>query len=298
MMKMTLIRRINYTLKHFMPKIVYPFFLKYKYYLRFRRICDLSEPKTYTEKMQWAKLHRDNKALAYFADKIAVREYIRNTVGEEYLVPLVGGIYKSPNQIDLNSLPRKFVIKANHGCGFNYIVTDKSLIDENEMRKTLNSWLNIDISYFALELQYRYIEPRLYVEKYLITDKMTDLPDYKFFCFNGKVYCLYVMVDTIKDHHKSKLGIFDKDFNLLPYYREDFTRLTKQVPKPENYDEMVRIAEKLSEGFSHVRIDLYDINGKIYFGEMTFTTAAGLFKHVPEEFDLMLGEQWDLTKGI
>ncbi len=290
--------KVSLYLKSIMPRKLYPVYLKYKYHKALGKKCRLNKPVTYSEKLQWAKLHRDNVALSLYADKIRVRDYVADMIGEEYLVPLVGEIYDSADEIDFGALPERFVIKANHGCGFNYIVTDKSSIDEIEMRKTLNKWLDTNISYFTLELQYGYIEPKLYIEKYLITDQMKDLPDYKFFCFNGKVYCLYVMVDTIKDHHKSKLGIFDKDFNLLPYYRDDFTRLTEQLPKPENYNEMVRIAEKLSEGFSHVRVDLYDVNGKIFFGEMTFSTGSGFFKHVPEEFDEILGNQWDLENGI
>ncbi len=297
-MKMTTFNRINYMLKHLMPQVAYPLFLKYKYFLYFKRICNLSEPKRYSEKMQWAKLHRDNLKLAEYADKIKVRDYVKKTIGEGYLTPLVGEIYTSADQIDFNLLPDQFVAKANHGCGFNYIVTDKRSVDEKKMKKVLTKWLKADISYSSLELQYRFINPSIYFEKYLLMEGMNDLPDYKFFCFDGKAYCLYVMLDTVKDHHKAKLGIFDRSFNLLPYYREDFTRITEQIPKPDNYDEMISVAEKLSKGFSHVRVDLYNVNGKIYFGEMTFTTGSGLFRHVPEVFDEILGEQWDLAKGI
>jgi hypothetical protein len=223
---------------------------------------------------------------------------VAETIGEEYLVPLLGDIYKAADEIDFDNLPDRFVIKANHGCGFNYLVTDKSKIDINSVKKKVNDWLRVNFAFNSLELQYKFIEPQIYIEKNLLSEDTTDLPDYKFFCFNGKVFCSYTMINTYPIHKNAKLGIFDRNYNLLKYYRSDFSPIEKQIDKPENYEQMIEVAEKLAEGFSHVRVDLYNVKGKIYFGEMTFSTGSGLFKHVPDEFDKILGEQWDLYSGI
>ena len=144
-------------------------------------------------------------------------------------------------------------------------------------------------------MQYQNIDHKIIAEKYMIEDDMVDLPDYKFFCFDGVVYCSYTMIDYTHDHSNGKIGFFDRDYNLLPYYRKDYSPITKQMPKPENYEKMVEIAERLSVGFAHVRVDLYDIKGKVYFGEMTFTNASGFTKYVPEEFDYILGRCWKMS---
>lgn len=290
--------RINYLLKHLVPKVAYPLLLKYKYYIKMGKICNLTNPITFSEKVQWGKLHRDNKKLSDYADKIRVRDYAREVIGEEYLIPLVGSVYSSVDHIDFGSLPDQFVIKTNHGCGFNYIVKDKSLVDLDELKKTVSQWMKIDYSYYGLELQYRYIKPKIFVEKYLVQEGMTDLPDYKFFCFNGKVFCSYTMVNYAFDHSKGKLGFFDRDYKLMHCYRKDFEHLEDQLAKPKNYEIMVDLAEKLATGFSHVRVDFYNIEGEIFFGEMTFSNAGGFCRFEPEDFDRVLGEQWNLNSGI
>ena len=291
-------RKIKYYIVKNIPAEMYPLCIELGYVKNVGKKCNLEHPCTYTEKIQWAKLHRRNQLLEMLSDKIRVRKWIEEKIGKDYLIPVLQGPYNSAEEIDFDSLPERFVIKANHGSGFNYVVNNKSEINLDKAIKTANSWLDINFAYTTLELQYQNIKPQLYVEENILNINVGDLPDYKFFCFNGKVYCLYVMVNTYPVHTNAKLGICDRDFNLLPYYREDFEPIKDQIEKPENYDKMVEIAEILSTGFSHVRVDLYNIKGKIYFGEMTFSTGSGLFKCVPSEFDEMLGKQWDLTSGI
>nr|WP_242829392.1 ATP-grasp fold amidoligase family protein [Butyrivibrio sp. WCD3002] len=281
-----------------MPGFLYPSLLKHQYNIAFGKRCNLKNPCTFTEKTQWAKLYRDNKRLSEYADKISVREYVGSTVGSEYLIPIIGSVYKSADEIEFDKLPNQFVIKTNHGCGFNYIVKDKTKEDYDYIKKTVNQWLKYDSSVISLEQQYKYIEPRIYIEKYMISEGINDLPDYKFFCFDGKVFCSYTMMDYTFNHKEGKLGFFDRAYNLMPYHRADYKPITTQLPKPENYEKMVEIAERLSKGFSHVRIDLYNIKGNIFFGEMTFTTNGGFCHFVPEEFDRILGNQWDLKAGI
>ncbi|SEF75293.1 TupA-like ATPgrasp [Butyrivibrio sp. Su6] len=292
------IKKINYTIKSYMPKEMYPLYLKYAYFKQFGKICSLSSPKSYSEKIQWSKLHRTNELLTRLSDKITVREWIKEKVGEEYLVPLVGDIYSRAENISFDNLPNRYVMKANHGCGFVAVINDACQVDKDRLRFEADNWLKHNFAFETLELQYKNIEPKIYFEKNLLTSEMKGLTDYKFFCFNGKVFCLYVMIDTYPDHKKAKLGILDRDFNMLPYRRADFEAIERPLKKPMNYEKMIELAEKLSEGFSHVRVDLYNINGKIYFGEMTFTTGSGFFKYDPEEFDEIIGEKWNLHLGI
>lgn len=288
----------KYYLKKNMPKFMYPYFLRYKYRKNMGKNLNLKKPLTYTEKMQWSKLHRKSQLLTDLSDKIKVRHWVADKIGEEYLIPTLGGIYLSADEIDFKSLPDRYVIKTNHGSGTNIIVSDNSKINIESTKATLNSWLKHNFAYNSLELQYKDIEPKIYIEQNIMPEGVSDLPDYKFFCFYGKVFCSYTRINTYEGHDKGKIGFFDRDYNLMPYYRADYEPIVEQLPKPRNYLQIVEMAEKLSEGFSHVRVDLYNIDGKIYFGEMTFSTFSGYCRFVPEEFDRILGNQWDIHKGI
>lgn len=289
---------LKYVIKQSMPQVLYPLFLRYKYKKRVGKQLNLTTPITYTEKIQWSKLNRQSPLLTELSDKIKVRDWVANKIGEEYLIPTVGGIYSKAGEIDFESLPDRYVIKTNHGSGTNIIVSDNSRINIESIKATLNSWLEHNFAYNSLELQYKDIEPKIYIEQNIMPEGVSDLPDYKFFCFNGKIFCSYTMINYVFNHKKGKLGFFDREYKLIPYYRADYDPIEEQLSKPENYEKMIEVAEKLSEGFSHVRVDLYNVEGKIYFGEMTFSTCSGYCKFVPEEFDSILGEQWDIHKGI
>ena len=269
------------------------------YYEFFGRKIDWDFPKKYTEKMQLAKLYDNDWRKTEYADKLLVRNYVKETIGEKYLIPLLG-VWDDFDAIDLGNLPDRFVLKCNHGCNWNLIVNDKKTIDWKRERQKFDSWMNTNFAFHSLELHYKDIIPKIIAEEY-IEDKslissfgVPDLPDYKFFCFDGKVYCSYTMVDYFSDHSGGKAFFCDRDYQLLPYYIKRFRREEIQPKKPNNYEEMVELAEKLSKGFSHVRVDFYNIEGKIYFGEMTFTPGSGFYQFVPEEFDELLGEQWNL----
>ena len=291
-------KRLIICIKKNLPQHFYGLYICYKYKKVLGKKCNLRNPKTYTEKIQWSKINRTDPIISKLSDKIAVRSWVLEKVGAEYLVPTIGGVFSSVNEMNFEVLPDKFVIKANHGSGYNLVVNNKSELDLDKTKKIIEGWLEENFAYNTFEMQYKDISPKLYIEQNLLSGDMNDLPDYKFFCFNGKVFCSYTKTDCVFDHFKGKLGIFDREYNLMPYYREGYTPIRNQLPKPDNYDKMVEIAEKLSKGFSHVRVDLYNIKGKIYFGEMTFSTGAGYCRFVPEEFDLILGNQWDLNQGI
>lgn len=291
-------KKISYQIKCRLPRCIYPLLIQYGYIKKFGRLCNFINPKTFNEKIQWSKLHRNMEFLSEYTDKIKVRDYVKNKIGEEYLVPVIGEVYRSADEIDFENLPNRFVIKANHGCGYNLIVSDKCELNLKEARKKLDAWLNHNIAFETFELQYKDISPMLYIEKNLCFGDIKDLPDYKFFCFNGKAFCSYIRTNYVHGYSNGYLAFLDRDYNIMPYYREGYMPITKQPDKPKNYDKMVEIAEKLSEGFSHVRVDLYNVDGKIYFGEMTFSTCGGFGKFVPNEFDRILGKQWELDSGI
>ncbi|WP_196808092.1 ATP-grasp fold amidoligase family protein [Butyrivibrio sp. AE3006] len=292
------VRAFNYYVKSHLPEFLYPAFIQYKYKKMMGRFCNLTNPQTYTEKIQWSKLNRRDPIITDLADKVKVREWVKGRIGEEYLIPTVGDVYSSADEIDFDGLPDRFVIKANHGCGYNIVVNDKNNLDVAEIKKRLNSWLSHNFAFNTFEMQYRDIKPKLYIEKFMIPEGEEDLPDYKFFCFDGKVFCSYTMIDYTVNHSEGRLGFFDRDYKLMPYYRADYKPIKEQLPPPDKYWEMVELAETLSKGFSHVRVDFYNVEGKVYFGEMTFTNASGLCIFVPDEFDRILGDQWDLSSGI
>lgn len=286
------IKTLEYKQKRYCPEEKYELAISDWYREKTGMDIDIKHPKTFTQLVQWAKIHENTEIKSRLSDKYAVREWIKEKIGEQYLIPMLG-VYERAEDIDFDALPEQFVLKCNHGCAYNIIVKDKSQLDREEACHKLNQWLKEDFVFKnGMELHYSRIEPRIIAEKYMIEEGMDDLPDYKFFCFGGQVFCSFT-IDNIKEKHSDgRLGIFDRDYNLMPYGRKDFKRITEQLEKPQNYDKMVELAEILSEGFSHVRVDFYNINGAIYFGEMTFTTGSGIGLFEPDEFDRILGEQW------
>ncbi|HHX32175.1 MAG TPA: hypothetical protein GX712_06255, partial [Bacteroidales bacterium] len=155
-------------------------------------------------------------------------------------------------------------------------------------------WMDRSNKSYGREWGYYNSKRRIIVEKLIDRDKNNDIPDYKFFCFDGKVYCLYTMIEYTDNPANGKLGFFDRDFNELPFRRADYGKIDISIPKPPNFDRMLAIAEVLSEGFPHVRVDLYNIEGQIIFGEMTFYNASGYTKFIPDEYDFILGDQFRL----
>ena len=257
---------------------------------------NLNNPIRYTEKLQWYKLHYRKPIMTRCSDKYEVRTFVE----ERGLGDLLNGfyaVYESPEDIDFESLPNSFAMKMTVGSGMNYFVSDKGKEDIRSLRRMAREWFAADSSSYGREWCYYNIKPRIIFEELLPMDERDDLPDYKFFCFDGEPYCLYTMIDYTKNHDNGRLGFFDKNFNLLPYHRKDFKPIEEQLPKPRNFEYMVECARKLSEGFPHVRVDFYDISGKIVFGEMTFYNASGYTVFEPDEFDFILGEQFVLPNN-
>src|SRR5690554_2371795 len=269
--------------------------VKIEYRQKCKRKLNLNNPKRYTEKIQLYKLKYKNPLLPKLADKDTVRDYVKEK-GFAHILNEQYGAYDNVDAINFEKLPNKFVIKMNTGSGLNILVEDKAKFDIKKTKIVLNKWLKIKPWVFGSEWAYKNIKPRIVIEKYLDRDSNNDLPDYKFFCFDGEVEYLYVMKEYIDNHKSGKLSFFDKNFNKTKYHRSDYKPINQEIPKPKNFDEMINIAKSLSKGIPHVRVDLYNIDGRIVFGELTFYTSGGYINFIPDEFDFILGRNFNLDK--
>lgn len=251
---------------------------------------DWNNLRTYNEKMQWAKLYDKDPIKTTLTDKYLVREWIKNTIGEQYLIPIYG-VWDSFEEIDFDKLPNKFVLKTNHGSGTNLIVKDKLNFDRNEAKKKFEKWMKVNFAFEnGFEMQYKDIKPKIIAEKY-IEDFDGDLKDYKFLCFNGKVNFCWVDTGRYSDHRRN---VYNLDWELQEWQQFTYQNTDTPVSKPDNFELMVDLVKKLCHDFMHVRIDLYNSKGKIYFGEMTFTNGSGFEVIHPYNYNLMLGDMWEL----
>lgn len=258
----------------------------FKHFLGYR--LNLKNPKTLNEKLQYLKLtnYMHNSIVTKCADKYAVREYVEKRVGVEYLVGLLG-VWNNASEIDFDSLPDKFALKCNHGSGTNVICRDKSQLDIGSVKTKLDKWLKTDFGYSRAEFIYDKIPRKIICEEFIETSDNKPPKDYKFFCNNGKAKFLFVATDRYNE--QTKFDYFDINWNWIPV-QNGHPNADASLKKPDNFDEMIRIAEKLSEGFPLVRIDLYNENGRIIFGEMTFLHHSGLTRFDPDKYDLILGQ--------
>lgn len=257
------------------------------------KALDLNNPMTFNEKLQWLKLYDRRPEYSNMVDKYAVRKYIAEKVGEELLIPLLGK-YNNYEEIDFNSLPNKFVLKPNHTSGDIFICKAKSEIDHEELKRTINKWLKREYFWDHREWPYKNIKPMIICEKFLVDESGTDLKDYKVMCFNGEPRCILVASDRYSSTGL-KIDFYDMNWNLLPFKREK-PRSNKQISKPKSSSRMTEIAKILSKNIPFVRVDFYEVNGHLYFGELTFYPGAGFEKFEPEVYDYILGSWLQLPK--
>ena len=271
--------------------------LRLQYRVKTGRRLHLDNPRRYSEKLQWYKLYYRNEQMSLCADKWEVRKYVAEK-GLAHILNECYGVWDRAEEFDWDAMPERFVIKDTLGAGGKYMifVYDKATVDRSACVSQMRSWTEMSYQkkHAGREWVYENGKHRIIAEKLLIRDKNGDLPDYKFFCFDGRVYCSYKMINYTQCHENGVLGFFDRDFRLMKATRTDYAPMTVQPEKPEHYDEMVKMAEILAEGFPHVRVDFYNINGTILFGEMTFFTASGYMLFDPDEFDYTLGRQFVL----
>lgn len=252
---------------------------------------DLENPQTFSEKLQWYKLRYRDPLMEQCADKIAVRDYV-SACGFADSLNEIYAVYDNVKDIDLDALPPQFVLKAAHGSHMNVIVKDRSRLNWHQEKMMLRSWLRQDIAWSGREWVYKNLPKRLLAEKYL-EDASGDLCDYKFFCFNGRPTYMQLEVGRFSGHHAR--NFYDMDWNLQPFGKDLPCDPDAKVEKPEHFEEMKKMAEKLAQPFQFVRVDLYEAQGKVYFGELTFFPAGGRPNFKPPEYDLIVGNQWELV---
>lgn len=276
-----------------LPEEKYNDLIEKEYLKVFGNILDWNNLRTYTEKMQWEKIYDKNPIKTTLTDKYAVREWVEGKIGKDYLIPLVG-VWDSFDNIDFDLLPKQFVLKTNHGTGTNLIVKDKYKINMRRAKRMFDDWMKTDYAFTnSLQLHYRDIKRKIIAEKYLETN-LGELQDYKFLCFDGKPCFCWVDLGRYSKHTRT---VFDMNWKLQPWTQASYGIANYDIPMPKNFDMMIDIANILSKGFSHVRVDLYNVDGKIYFGEMTFTNGSGLDPIIPKEYDKVLGDYWKLPKN-
>ena len=265
-------------------------FLNLMLYARIGKKLDLKHPKTYNEKLQWLKLYDRNPIYTTLVDKIKVKEWVAEKIGSQYVIPTIQ-IWDKIEQIDLNSLPEHFVLKTNHDSGGLSICKNKQSFIDNWSETSNKISNSIKTDYYrktGREWPYKHIDRKIFAEE-LIESQEEDIPDYKFFCFNGEPKYLFVATDRHNRKEDLKFDFFDIDFNYLPI-KNGHENSQLKIKKPQNYDEMIKVAKILSKDLKHVRIDLYNVNGKIYFGEITFFHNCGFVPFDPEEWDYRFGD--------
>ena len=267
-------------------------YIKLAYWLALKRKLNLNNPQTYNEKLQWLKLYDHNPNYSRLVDKYEVREYIKNTIGEEYLIPLLG-VWDNFDDIDFSLLPDQFVLKCNHDSGGLVICDDKSNLDIKKARKKINKCLKANYYWSGREWPYKNVKPKIIAEKYMVDESGYELKDYKFFCFDGEVKALFIATDRGIKTEETKFDFYDAEFNHLPF-TNGHPNSNKEINKPQSFEEMKSLASILSKGMPQVRVDFYDINGKVYFGELTFFHWGGLVPFVPEEWDYTFGSWIDI----
>lgn len=282
MYRSNFIKEICYKLLSLLPDKL---FIQLKFFKNFHRLPNLKHPKTFNEKLQWLKLYDRNPYYTKLVDKYEVKKIVAELIGEQYIIPTLG-VWDSAEDIDFEKLPDKFVLKATHDSGRVIICKDKSKLDIAKAREEMAYSLKRDFYALTREWPYKNVPRRIIAEAF-IEDKSGDLKDYKFFCFNGKVEFFKVDFNRFTGH---KANFYDKDWNILQLEEIAYPSDKEQIhKKPKNFDKMIELVEILAKKMQFIRIDFYNNEGNIYFGEITFFPNSGMVKYNPEEAENKLG---------
>lgn len=276
------IRRIKYALR-FLPDRAY---IQLYYFAQFKKFCNLRNPKTYNEKLNWLKLHDRNPDYPKLVDKYEAKKQVARIIGEEYIIPTLG-VWDSFDEIDFDALPDQFVLKCTHDSEGVVVVRDKKKLDFPAAREKLTHALSQNFYYMGREWPYKNLKPRIIAEKYMEDHVDGELRDYKFFCFDGEPKAMFVASD--RTDHGVFFDYFDLDFNHLDI-RQKYPNAAKSIRKPDNFEKMIELSRKLTKGFPHVRADFYEVDGKLYFGELTFYHFSGFMPFQPEKWDGIFGD--------
>ena len=253
---------------------------------------DLEHPATFTEKLQYLKLYARDPAYTRMVDKVSVKAIVAEKIGQEHVIPTLG-VWNSASDIDFSKLPDEFVLKVSHDSGGIVICKEKSSLNLDEARKKIDKALKFDYFRYSREWPYKNVKRLVFAEKYMKDSSSEDLVDYKFYCFNGEPRFLYFS----RNEHKpnEEITFYTMDWKKAPFQRSDHRMVSDEPEKPSTFDEMVRIARILSEGIPFVRVDLYAIEGRVYFGEYSFFPTSGLFKLSPKDWDRRIGDMLDIS---
>lgn len=266
-------------------KLIFPAFTGYK--------LDLDSPRTFNEKLQWLKLYNRKDIHTCWVDKYAVRSYASKVMGEEKVIPLVGGPWNSFDEIDFEKLPDEFVLKCNHDSQSVFICRNKKQINYKKLRSFFNNRLKNNYYYGGREWPYKNVAPKLIAEKYMVDDSGVELKDYKFFCFNGEPLFFKIDFNRLVEHHAN---YYDMNGNLIDLYEKEYPPVkNKKITIPNSFDKMKSYAKIFSKGEPFLRVDFYEINGSPYFGELTLYPSSGFGKITPSEWDVKLGELVDIA---
>ena len=262
-------------------------YLQIVYFRHFKKFIDFDNPKTFNEKIQWLKLNYRKEEYTNLVDKYRVKQYITKLIGEEYVIPTLG-VWKNVDDIDFKSLPEKFVLKCNNDSGGIVICKNKKDFDEVKAKSFLKERLKNNGYWYGREWPYKNVKPCIIAEKYMEDSISKDLKDYKFFCFNGSMEFFDIDIDRFIEHRSN---YYDRNGNFLPfgktYCPPDYT---KKIEMPKNLDKMIELAETISHNTVLSRIDFYEIDGQVYFGEITFYPGSGFSPFTDEKWDYKLGD--------
>lgn len=267
-------------------------FLQIQYRRKMGKKLNLKNPIAFTEKLQWLKLYDRNPIYTQLVDKFAVRDYVAKEIGSNYLIPLLG-IWNDMSEIDYDLLPDNFVLKCTHDSGGVIVCPDKKTLDIKTVNEKLQKSLLTNYYHAGREWPYKNVPRKIIVEKYMTDESGTELKDYKFFCFNGEPKALFVATDRNKPNEEVKFDFFDLEWNHLPLIN-GHPNAHRDIDKPAVFEKMIDIARILSKGIPHVRVDLYDINGNVYFGELTLSHFSGFVPFQPESWDYTFGSWLEL----
>ncbi|QAY67786.1 ATP-grasp fold amidoligase family protein [Paenibacillus protaetiae] len=282
-MKYLFLRNITGQLLNFLPNET---LLKYKYKYHIGEKLNLNNPQTFNEKLQWLKLNDRRTEYVNYVDKFTVRQHVSKMIGDNYLIPLLG-VYNSTDEIKWSELPDQFVLKCTHGSGCNIICQDKKKLNKDLAVKMIQKWMSKNWYWYGREWPYKHVKPRIICEKYMVDESGYELKDYKVFCFGGVPKIVQVDFNRFTNH---KRNFYDTDWNYIDVSIKFSSDPTAKIGRPENLEKMLSLASNLASNFPHVRVDFYNVNGKIYFGELTFYHGSGFEKIKPKEFDYQLGK--------
>ena len=277
-----ILKKIKYALR-IIPDRAY---IQMYYFAHFKKFCNLKNPKTYNEKLNWLKLHDKNPIYTRIVDKFEAKEYVKDIIGDQYIIPTLG-VWDNFDDIDFDELPQQFVLKCTHDSEGLVIVKDKDKLDKEMAKNKIESALKQNFFYIGREWPYKNVKPRIIAEKYMEDHIDGELRDYKFFCFDGEPKAMFVASDRASDN--VKFDYFDLNFNHLDI-KQKYPHAEQPLRKPVTFEKMIELSKVLSKGFPHVRVDFYEVDGQLYFGELTFYHFSGFMPFEPNKWDKIFGD--------